>query len=104
MNSPKLNDPVHCAVLGLKDGPVIYYGRAALSGDWYIALDGATPEQIATLEKEAHEEDELTIWHPYGPLMFRLDWLAEGSTDPELWKNYRVVKRQLETVSPLAQN
>jgi hypothetical protein len=103
MNPEALTNPIRCAVIQLKGAPVLYYGRAALSGEWYISVE-ATPEQIATLAQEAHGEGQQTIWHPYGPLLFPLDWLAEGSTDPKLSNKHAALKRLLESFPPQSQS
>jgi hypothetical protein len=84
----------------------MYYGRARLTGEWYIALDctESSPERIAALAQEARNEGQQIVWHPYGPLMFPLDWLAEGTTDPKLLANYESLKAFLENFSPLSRS
>jgi len=69
------NDPVHCAI-GLRNGIPLHYGRAAVSGDWYIG-NPLLDYTIGTI-KEAEEAGERVVWHPDGPPMFRLDWLVDG--------------------------
>jgi hypothetical protein len=86
LRPPDEDEPVNCAV-ALVAGEKFYYGRGVRSGDWFIALPLDTDPESAEMLKggieAALEEEERIFFHPYGPAMVRLDWLASSEEFPE---------------------
>ena len=79
----------------------MYYGRGIESGDWYLAAPfDIDPEMLLGAVEEAKREGEQIIFHPHGPVMFRLDWTASDDRYPQDQDGAALMKKILEQIPP----
>jgi hypothetical protein len=74
-----------------------------MSGEWYIGSD-MEPDMEQGVIKEAQDAGEPIIRHPYGPLIFRLDWLSDNGEYPEDRAVRESLRRLLELGPPQSRN
>lgn len=97
---PRVNgERIDCKLLETSVGN-IYYGRGAVTGDWYIGLTEGSAEQRRSVVKQAKVQGEPVVPHPEGGVrMVRFDWLFKILT-PLDRKALAVIKGMMESFPP----